>query len=168
MQVNNNPAGGSGGRPVKGAVEIREIVRRRKAYWHVWPEYRGKRKGRRILVGFQLGIFSTHDHSKNPRAGSCEKCTRIYQDLKRIALASVPGGERIHDYAISFFDPSLSRSFLNGRREVLLAVKLYHRHKPEHPPTDCEIKCLAEIKQKLDSFGSPQGSWQSSALSQEE
>ena len=136
--------------------ELRQIVSRHKVYWQAWPELMMCGTERR-QVGFRLALFGTHDRPEAHPVAGCSECWRVYKDLHELARALFPEEERESAYHIGIFDASLV--FSGSRRDVLLTIKISHRHAFDRPVDACELRCLAEMQEKLLSLGSPRDKW---------
>jgi hypothetical protein len=145
-----------------GSPELRDLITRHQVYWQVWPEYRMSSDDALVKVGFQLGLFGTHDHPQsNPIAG-CGECVKVYRDLHRIARSILPPEGRESRYEVGIFEGALSASRSASRRDILLTIKVLHRHQTDGPIDDCEVRCLEEMKEKLHALGALAGNWTSS------
>ena len=141
---------------------LRELVRRHKVCWEVWPEYHIDREGKRIQIGFELNLLGTHGHSESIIDPGCPECMKIYEDLKRIARWIIPKKEFDTWYEIGVFDASIHYSSRRRfRPEVILTIKILHREGFDHPIDADQVQELNEMEEKLRKLGASKGTWES-------
>jgi hypothetical protein len=131
--------------------ELLEIAQKHTVDYQVWPHY-DMVAGREVMDGFDLELHGTHDHGKTRLAPGCPVCVDTFQDLHRIAEWILPKDWRPSQYEIPPFDSSLHAS-PNETFEVVLTIKIEHRHDFDQPVDDCEKRCLAEMQEKLNALG---------------
>jgi hypothetical protein len=140
--------------PVDELSKLKELVKQHKVCWEVWPEYHIAGKGQKIQIGFELDLIGTHHEPQKPPTPGCVECIKVYEDLKVIAAWIIPEEGRDSRYEVGVFDSSIhyspKRKF---RGEVLLPIKILHRKGFHLPTDDCEVKCLAEMEEKLGLLG---------------
>lgn len=136
----------------KNLVEdLRQIVEKHTVRQEVWPHYE-MNDGKRVMVGFDLELHGTHDHGTTRFSPGCHLCRETYQDLYRIAESILPKEQRPSEYEIPPFDASLYGT-PKGPFEVVLPIRIEHRHNFFGPVDSCEERCLKEMQEKLDALG---------------
>ncbi len=143
----------------KESDRLRELVKRHRVCWEVWPEHHIDRKGERIQIGFELNLMGTHGHSEPIIEPGCPECIKIYGDLRRIAGWIIPKKEFNTWYEIGVFDASIYYSSQRRfRPEVVLTIKLLHREGFDRPTDSHEVHVLKEMEEKLKKLGARKGS----------
>jgi hypothetical protein len=130
---------------------LKTIVEKHTVRYQVWPHYE-MHDGNRVMVGFDLQLHGTHDHGNTRLSPGCSLCAETFADLRKIAEWILPKEERPSSYEIPAFDQSLSSSG-KGPFEVVLPIRIEHRHDFFGPVDDCEQRCLREMEQKLVELG---------------
>ena len=127
--------------------------------WEVWPEYTVESHEKR-QIGFSLELYGTHEsHVEHPTPG-CADCLRVFTALQTIAAYILPEEGRPSAYRIGIYDVAIRYAPKRGNRsDVMLPIKILHRHEFERPVDQCEVGCLNEMKQRLQELGAPQGRW---------
>jgi hypothetical protein len=144
--------------------ELRELIRKHKVCWEVWPEYHIDREGKKIQIGFELDLIGTHYQPRHTPEPGCAECVKVYDDLKRIAYWIMPKEERDSWYEVGVFDASIHYSAQRRfRGEITLPIKILHREGFNRPTDACEVRCLNEMEEKLQALGAHRGSWPESA-----
>lgn len=139
------------------AATLRELVSKHAVKYEVWPHYE-LAGGQRVMVGFDLELCGTHDHGHARLSPGCPACEETYADLKTLAEAILPAGDRTTDYEIQPFDSALHISPHNPESaEVLLDLRVEHRQHYFSPVDDCEEGCLKQILDKLEALGVTRG-----------
>lgn len=136
-------------------TELKRVVERHTVRYEVWPHYEIA-DGKRVVVGFDLELYGTHDHGETRLSPGCRLCSETFADLRRVAEWILPKEQRPSQYEIAPFDQSLHAS-ASGRFEVLLAIRIEHRQGFFDPVDDCEERCLKEMQQKLAELEVPCG-----------
>jgi hypothetical protein len=131
--------------------QLKEAVEKHTVHYEVSPHYEVD-DAKRIMVGFDIELHGTHNHGNTRLTPGCELCTQTYADLQLIAEWVVPKEERPSEYDIPPFYPSLTESG-RGPFEVVLPIRIEHRHRFLDPVDDCEQRCLAEILKNLADLG---------------
>jgi hypothetical protein len=140
--------------------ELRELVRKHKVCWEVWPEYHIDRKGKKIQIGFELDLIGTHFQPGHTPEPGCAECVKVYDDLKRIALWIMPKEERDSRYEIGVFDASIhNASQRKSRADIVVPIRILHREGFDRPTDDCEVRCLSEMEEKLKELGAQKVYW---------
>ncbi|MBI5548454.1 MAG: hypothetical protein HY901_31615 [Deltaproteobacteria bacterium] len=135
---------------------LRELALRHGARFEVLPETHVL-DHKFVKVGFELQLWGLHEHPKGVTPG-CHECVRVYAALKEIAEWVLPKEERPSRYEIRPFEPALHVApDLKDRDEVLLEIKIVHRHDFFSPIDKCEERCLSEMRQKLGQLGMREG-----------
>jgi hypothetical protein len=135
--------------------ELRDIIQRHTVRYEVWPHYEIS-NGKRAMVGFDLELHGTHDHGTTKLSPGCALCLETFRDLRRVAEWVLPKEERLSQYEIPPFDHALHASS-KGPFEVVLPIKIEHRHNFFDPVDSCEERCLREMQAKLTELGAPGG-----------
>lgn len=136
-------------------TEFKQIIKRHTIRYEVWPHYEIA-DGKRVIVGFDVELYGTHDHGAPRLSPGCRLCTETFADLRRIAEWILPKEQRPSQYDVAPFDQSLHAS-AGGRFEVLLTIRIEHRRGFFDPVDACEERCLKEMQQKLVELGVPCG-----------
>ena len=131
--------------------ELKDIVVKRTVHYQVWRHHEFH-EGNRVMVGFDLELYGTHDHGKTHLSPGCHLCQETFADLARIAQFILPKDERPSRYDIPPFDHSLHSS-PKGTFEVVLPIRIEHREKFFDPIDSCEERCLKEMLGRLAEFG---------------
>ncbi len=131
--------------------QLKAAVAKHTVRYEVWPHYE-LRGDDRVIVGFDLELRGTHSHGTSRLSPGCPFCTETFADLRRIAEWILPKEERPSEYDLPPFDQSL-RSSGKGVFEVVLQIKIEHRHDFLGPVDDCERRCLTEMEHSLAELG---------------
>ena len=131
--------------------ELRDIVVKHTVRYQVWPHYEFH-DGKRVVVGFDLELYGTHDHGKTQLSPGCHLCQETFADLERIAQFILPKDKRPSRYDIPPFDHSLHSS-AKGTFEVVLPITIEHRQNFFDPIDSCEERCLKEMMGRLAELG---------------
>ncbi|HLG16186.1 MAG TPA: hypothetical protein VJH03_17010 [Blastocatellia bacterium] len=138
---------------------LRGLARIHEVCYETWPEFLMVR-GQRVKVGFLLELNGVHGPGADHIRPGCEHCRRTFEDLRDIAEWIMPEEERASYYDVEPFDNALretpKRKF---RLEVVLGVRILHRHGFDQPVDECEERCLKEMRQKLAELGVREGAW---------
>lgn len=114
--------------------------------------------GKIVKIGFELQLCGAHHHEETRLTPGCERCVQTFADLREIAEWIMPREQRPSQYEIEPFDSALHLSPTRKLRgEVVLTMKIVHRHGFFQPIDECEQHCLAEMKKKLAELGARQG-----------
>lgn len=141
------------------AGRLRELVQAHHVYYEVWPELLMV-KEQKVKVGYDLELYGVHDHPEEQIVPGCPHCQHTYISLRQIAEWILPTEERPSRYEIEPFDHAIHQT--PKRRfqpEVVLNLKILHRHGFDQPVDQCEERCLKEMREKLASIGVAQGEW---------
>jgi hypothetical protein len=143
---------------------LREIARRHQVCYEVWPEW-SIAEGRKIQIGFELQLCGANAHTiedgpDHPVPG-CERCFSTYGELRQIAEWILPREERPSRYEIGYFDRALhiAPGKRRSRNEVVLPIRILHRHEFNRAVDECEDRCLREMRGKLVQLGVYEGIW---------
>ena len=132
--------------------ELKQIIERHTVRYEVYPHYEIATNGDRVMVGFDLELYGTHEHGKTSLSPGCRLCEETYADLRHLAESILPKEQRPSTYEIPPFDASLHES-AGGVFEVVAAIRIEHRHGFFDPVDACEERCLKEMCQKLTDLG---------------
>ena len=139
--------------------QLRDLIRRHKVCYEVWPENLVV-NGQIVKVGFDLELDGVHEHMDNRVQPGCPHCQEVYKDLQRVAEWIMPMEERPTTYEIQPFDRAIHYApWRKLRSEVSLNIKIIHRHGFDQPVDDCEQRCLKEMRQRLAELGVHAGEW---------
>lgn len=136
---------------MESVEELRILVEKHTVRFETWPHY-DIASGKRVMDGFDLELHGTHDHGHSRMTPGCDLCWSTHRDLRKIAEAVLPKEERPSDYEIPPFDDSLHAD-ARGEMEVVLTIRIKHRHDYFAPVDDCEERCLHEMKSELAKLG---------------
>ena len=148
--------------PREIAAKLRDLVQKHAVCYEVWPEWSLDR-GKRVKVGFEIRLCGGNarcaGHEGYHPVPGCHVCRRTYEDLKEIAGCVLPSEKRASRYEIQTFDRALhvAPKGRGTRSEVVLTVKIMHRHGCNDPVDDCEELCLKETRGKLADLGVREG-----------
>jgi hypothetical protein len=131
---------------------LKQIIEKHTVRYEVWPHYEIATNGDRVMVGFDLELYGTHEHGKTSLSPGCHLCEETYADLRHLAESVLPSEQRPSTYEIPPFDASLHES-ARGVFEVLASIRIEHRHGFFNPVDVCEERCLREMCQKLSDLG---------------
>jgi hypothetical protein len=158
------------GTPSRTEVKhLRDLVGEHKAVFEVRPAY-SVYTGERMQVGFDVELCGTHSqavldgHESSPTPG-CERCVRVWEDLREIASAALPAEDRPSGYYIEAFQPAIS--YYTKRRprptvdrpDIELVIEIRHRQGFNREVDPCESRCLQDILATLKSLGVQEGTW---------
>jgi len=140
---------------------LQDLIQKHRVCYEVWPAYLMV-EGKRVQVGFELELCGTHEHEGDQFEPGCPQCHQTFDDLQQIAEWVKPKKARASRYEIQPFDRALRETPKRGfRPEVVLSMKILHRHGFDQPVDECEEFCLKEMQTKLRELGVPEGSWHS-------
>jgi hypothetical protein len=143
----------------KTVEQLKDLVEMHQVCYEIWPELLIV-KGQQVKVGFDLELVGTHEHGTSTLSPGCPRCIRTFEDLHQIAEWIMPKEERPSRYEIEPFDRALhesaQRKFVP---EVVLSMKILHRHGFDQPIDACEERCLKEMRGKLAELGVRAGEW---------
>ena len=140
---------------------LREVVGHFRVCWEVWPEciFVGHEKRQ---IGFALELSGTHAPGVEHPSPGCGYCHEVFAALQVIAAHILPREIRDSSYEISPYDQAIHYSHSRRNRpDVTLAIRILHRSGFERPVDACEVRCLAEMKQRLAELGACEGQWTS-------
>ena len=138
---------------------LKDMVEMHHVCYEIWPELLMV-KNRQVKVGFNLELAGTHEHGTSTLSPGCPRCIRTFDDLRQIAEWIMPKEERPSRYEIEPYDRALhesaQRKFIP---EVVLSMKILHRHGFDQPVDACEERCLKEMRVKLAELSVRAGEW---------
>jgi len=136
---------------------LREIVKRCRVSWRVYPESVTTRDHHTPQVGFQLQLRGLHPPGSHPAPG-CDLCREVYSELKEIAAWILPQEKRQSTYDMLSFDSSFHYDPApRSAAYVELTILIRHREGYERPVDECEIRCLKEMEEHLRELGASRG-----------
>lgn len=130
---------------------LKAIVEKHTVRYEVRPHFEIN-DGKQVMVGFDLELHGTHDHGNTRLSPGCRLCTETFADLRQVAEWILPKEERPSQYDLPLFDQSLYGS-AKGPLEVVLPIRIEHRHDFFSPVDDCEQRCLREMEKSLAELG---------------
>jgi hypothetical protein len=158
IEGSENPKGIRISEPT-GLSTIKDLVRRHKVCWEVFPERALVKPGIRS-IGFALELYGTHEPGTEHVDPGCENCRKVQSDLREIADWILPKEERPSMYQVEIETQSLTYSRERGDRpDVRVTIHIVHRHDWEQPVDACEVRCLKEMEQELGELGACAGAW---------
>lgn len=138
---------------------LKDMAEMHRVCYEVWPELLIV-KGLQVKVGFDLELVGTHEHGTSTLSPGCPRCIRTFEDLRQIAEWIMPEEERPSRYEIEPYDRALHEAAQrNFQPEVVLSMKILHRHGFDQPVDECEERCLKEMRSKLAELGVRAGEW---------
>lgn len=139
---------------------LKELVTRHQVCFETYPIWHVLPGGGKVQIGFELDLIGTHDHPRKPPSPGCAECHTVYRALITIAQAILPPSDRPSRYAIEPYDVSISFSPRRKmRKDVSLAIDVMHRDRFDCPLDECEVRCLAEMKERLKQIGARCEHW---------
>lgn len=142
---------------------LKGLVERFRVCWEVRPEYvEGGSEKRQI--GFALELSGTHEGGMEDPSPSCQPCQQIFAALQVIAGDILPRERRPSTYEIEPSDLDIhyvrSHAHENGLG-VTLTIRILHRDGSERPVDVCQVRCLTEMKERLEELGACERAWTS-------
>jgi len=157
MSVDASRTTSSGEQFERAPLVLKELVRQFRVCWEVWPEHIAV-AGQRRQVGFALELSGTHEPAVDHPTPGCLHCRKVFAALQVIAVYILPRDERQSMYDIEPFDSAIHYSPRRSNRlDVFLTIRIIHREHFDRPVDACEIRCLEEMKQRLQELGAGQG-----------
>jgi hypothetical protein len=154
------------------AIEVlKAIAQKHDVCYEVWPEWSFV-GNERVKIGFVLELYGANEHEDGRKgchmSPGCRICRETFEELKKIAEWIMPQEERISRYEIEPFNRMLhiAPKQRKLRSEVVLTVKILHRHEINQPVDECEQMCLKEMRDKLAELGVLEGRLQLRSASQ--
>ena len=148
--------------------QLREIVRKHRACYEVWPEWSGcGGRPRRIGYGLSLcGVNEGNNCSHGHHVPGCKHCSLTYDALRTIAEWITQKDQPGCRYEIEEFDRAwhIAPRQRWSRNEILVNIKILHRRDVDAPFDDNQQNCLNELRSKLIEAGVREGVWQASAV----
>lgn len=148
--------------------QLREIVRKHRACYEVWPEWSGC-GGRARRIGYRIslcGVNEENNCSRGHHVPFCQHCSLTYAELRIIAEWITQKDQQGCRYEIEAFDRAwhIAPRHRWSRNEILVTIKILHRHDVDAPVDDNQQYCLNELRAKLSEVGVHEGVWQASAV----
>jgi hypothetical protein len=140
-------------------LQLTELARRHRICWEVWPEYVVARSETR-QVGFRLELSGTHEAGVEHPLPGCPACQRVYAALQAITEHILPREDRPSIYEPAPFDHAIHYAPVRKNRpDIVMAVSIFHRGNVNDPVGECQRRCLAEMKQRLNALGVQEHDW---------
>jgi len=141
------------------AKELSDLVRAYRVVYEVVPEFL-MIDGERRKVGYNLDLCGTLQYTEEHMHPGCTHCVRAYRALREVAARVLPTEKRASRYEIEPFEPAWRFPPVRGfRKEILLEVKILHRHGFDRPVDACQDRCLHEMTEALRALGVQEGRW---------
>jgi hypothetical protein len=138
---------------------LEELVERYQVCWDVYP-HEEMANGARVQTGFDVELDGTHRRDVEHPSPGCQHCVEVYDALETIALNIIPQTRRPSRYDLSPFDQSIRYSHMrHDRPDVMLTITISHRNDLMALIDECEVRCLDEIKAKLQEIGAERRTW---------
>lgn len=140
--------------------ELRNLIRRHRVCWEVWPLFYLDKNGNKVQIGFDLEIIGTHSEGQQVLEPGSQESAEILQDLKTVAESVIPQEKLRCRSEIQVFDNLIQYSPLRKFREdFTVGVKITHRSGYDRPVDECEVQCIRQIEEKLKELGAQKGHW---------
>lgn len=140
------------------AAGLRDIVRRHKVRWQVWPHNHSGGEPTVRRVGYELELYGVHDAPSRPPRPGCSECLEVYHSLRRVAEGILPVDATDSVYELSVFDHALHYAAkLDMDEEVRLTIAILHKEGFDRPIDACEIACLNLMETRLGTLGATKG-----------
>ena len=138
---------------------LAELVRRFQVCWEEWPE-QAIVDGEKTNVGFALDLYGTHDMATGRFEPGCRACQQVYEGLRAIAEWILPKEPRPSISVLSPYDGSVHYApRRRDRPEIVLTIRILHQEDIDAPVDECELRCLADMKQRLRQLGAAEGQY---------
>lgn len=134
-------------------AHVRDAVVGRQVRYEVRPEYDFRRDHSLVCTGFEVLLVGSHgsDHHWGP---PCRECRAILEDLKEVALATVPPDDRENVYEVIPDDRAVRFSRARGfRAEVGLRLRVLSRRVPI--PGMEDMPAYRAVMSTLEALGVP-------------
>ena len=140
--------------------QLRALATKYRVCWEVYPD-KVVDAGQLQQDGYRLELYGTHVSGTDHVDPGCCHCLEVWNALRSIAESIMPKDHRDSQYEISGFDRGIHYSRArNARPDVELHIRISHRN--GFGPVDaCEVRCLSEMKEKLQELGTTQEHWHS-------
>lgn len=151
----------SAGEAALTSEALRNIVLRHCVCYEVWPEWSGN-GGRATRIGFAISLCGIHENgSARYGAPGCSRCWSTYAELRTVAEWITPQTERACLFEIAAFDRAwhVAPNARHARNEIVVTIKIFHRHNIDAAVDDCQQECLNEMRQKLSELGVRENVW---------
>lgn len=151
----------SAGEAALTSEALRKIVLRHCVCYEVWPEWSAN-GGRASRIGFAISLCGVHENgSADHYVPGCPRCRWTYTELSAIAEWITPKQERTCRFEIAAYDRAwhIAPNARHGRKEIVVTIKIFHRHNIDAAIDDCQQQCLNEMRQKLADLGVRENVW---------
>jgi hypothetical protein len=139
---------------------LRNLVRKHRVCWEVWPLFYSDNTGNKVQIGFDLEIFGTHSNEEQTLEPGPQESAEILRDLKKVAESIIPKEQQYCRSEIQVFDNLIQFSPLRRfRDDFTVGIKITHRSGYDRPVDACEIECLKQIQENLHKLGAQKGRW---------
>lgn len=166
----NDPSiGGSQDFEPIGLSKIKDVVKRFRVCWEVYPEQalinvvdRTHAHVSRELrkIGISLELYGTPEPGTEDLSPGGHPCRRVQAALKEIADSILPRDERPCRYEVEIDTGSLSYSRERvDRPDVRVTIKILHRNGWDQPIDESEARSLQDMEQALRELGACKGAW---------
>jgi hypothetical protein len=140
-------------------ARLREIASRYRVYYLVRSDWLLV-DGRVRRVGIDLSLCGTEDHLGLHLVPGCAECRHAYAELAEVVRWALPEDGGDSRLEIEPFDRSLHVvPSQRGRRNVVVDVRILHRHGFEDPVDDSQEQCFREMVAKLGTLGIRASFW---------
>jgi hypothetical protein len=134
--------------------ELRDRVRCHKIHWHAGPEYHICGSERQ-QVGFRLVLLGSNDTPSTRPISGCPESWKVYMSLHELACWVLPApAEGEDDLQVGIDEASLVDQ--GDRRDIMMTIKIAHRHGSDLPVDEQEAQCLAAMEKRLLELGAPE------------
>ena len=141
------------------ASHLNDLVRRFQVCWEVWPECVFVDLEKR-QIGFVLELCGTQEPGTGRPQPGCEHCRDVFVALREIAEHVMPHESRPSISEIGPYDHAIHYSpTRQNRPEVALTITILHQSRIEDPLDECQVRCLSEMKQRLNEMGAQERQW---------
>jgi len=146
--------------PSEAAPEaLKELVERFRVCWEALPDYYYVKKEKR-QIGFTLELAGTHEAGVEHPLPGCPHCHKVRMALQAMADWIIPKVRRDSGYDIVPYDQSIQYEAVRKfRPDVSLRIRIQHRSGFDRPVDACEVRCLNEMKQRLEELGAREKKW---------
>jgi hypothetical protein len=143
----------------KEQLMLRDLVRRHKVCWEVWPE-EVVCNSHLEKIGFELELLGTPAEATSDVSPGSGACVEVYDALRKVADFLIPRDQSLLCRCeIEPFEPALRYSAVRkDRPDVVLGLKILHPH-GLGPVDESELRCLQQLQNKLEAVGAYRGRW---------
>jgi hypothetical protein len=143
---------------------LQAIVLRHQVSYEVWPEWSGC-GGRARRIGYCISIGGVNDQVpcvSGHHVPGCPHCGSTYDDIRKIAELITLKEHTDCRFQIEPFDRAFHIAPRQrwSRNEIIVTVKILHRHNVDGPVNESQERCLNELRAELRKLGVREGVWQ--------